>query len=91
MDYAWGVALLLAPRVLDLPSRSAEARTCQAAGAGAIAYAGLADYQLGLVSALTMQEHLALDVAGGVALAASPWLFGFSSSPAPPSAARWRS
>jgi hypothetical protein len=78
VDYTWGAALLLTPRVLNLPPRSAEARTCQAAGAGAIAYAALTDYELGLVPALTMREHLALDVAGGVALAASPWLFCFS-------------
>jgi hypothetical protein len=78
VDYAWGAALLLAPRLLRLPPGSAAARTAQAAGAGAIAYAALTDYELGLVPALTMREHLALDLAGGAALAASPWLFGFA-------------
>ncbi len=77
-DYAWGAALLLAPGLLRLPARSAAARTCRAAGAGAVAYAALTDYELGLVPALTMREHPALDVAGGAALAASPWLLGFS-------------
>jgi hypothetical protein len=78
VDYAWGAALLLAPGLLRLPARSAAARTCRAAGAGAVAYAALTDYELGLVPALTMREHLALDVAGGAVLAASPWLLGFS-------------
>lgn len=78
VDYGWGAALLLMPGLLRLPARSAAARTCQAAGLGAVAYAALTDYELGLVPALTMREHLALDVVGGAALAASPWLFGFS-------------
>lgn len=77
-DYVWGAALLLAPRLLRFPAGSAEARTARAAGAGAIAYAALTDYELGLVPVLTMREHLALDLAGGAALAASPWLVGFA-------------
>lgn len=78
VDYAWGAALLLAPRLLGLRAGSAEARAAQAAGLGAIAYAALTDYEPGLVPALTMREHLVLDVAGGAALAASPWLLGFA-------------
>jgi len=78
VDYLWGAALLLAPRLLGLPAGSPEARMAQAAGAGAIAYAALTDYELGLVPALTMRQHLALDLAGGATLAASPWLLAFS-------------
>jgi hypothetical protein len=78
VDYLWGAALLLAPRWLRLPPGTLEARAAQAAGAGAIAYAALTDYELGLVPALTMRQHLALDIAGGAALAASPWLLGFA-------------
>lgn len=76
VDYLWGAALLAAPRLLDLPAGSAEARAAEVAGAGAIAYATLTDYELGLVPVLTMRQHLALDLAGGAALAASPWLLG---------------
>ncbi len=36
------------------------------------------DYELGLVKQLSMRTHLGLDLASGVLLAASPWLFGFS-------------
>jgi hypothetical protein len=78
IDYAWGVALLLAPRLLHLPPLTAAARTAQAAGAGAITYAVVTDYELGLVPVLTMKQHLALDLAAGVALAASPWIGGFA-------------
>ncbi|WP_431271598.1 SPW repeat domain-containing protein [Dankookia sp. P2] len=78
VDYLWGLALLLAPRLFHLRPGSAEARTAQAAGAGAIAYAALTDYELGLVPVLSMRQHLALDIAGGAALAAAPALLGFS-------------
>ena len=78
VDYFWGTALLLAPRLLSFPAGSPEAITVRATGAGAIAYAALTDYELGLVPALTMRQHLALDLAGGAALAASPWLLAFS-------------
>ena len=78
IDYLWGAALLLAPRLLRLRPGSAEARVAQAAGAGAIGYAALTDYELGLVPVLSMRQHLALDIAGGAALAASPWLLGFA-------------
>ena len=78
MDYAWGAALLLAPRLLHLPPDSAATRTAHAARAGAIDCAAMTDYELGLLPALTMREHLALDLAGGAALAASSWLFGFA-------------
>lgn len=84
VDYFWGTALLLAPRLFRLRAGSPEARAAQAAGAGAILYAALTDYELGLVPVLSMRQHLALDVAGGAALAASPWLLGFARrGPAP--------
>ncbi|TCZ58736.1 hypothetical protein [Roseicella aquatilis] len=76
VDYLWGGLLLLGPRRLGLPPGSAEARVAQAAGAGAILYAALTDYELGLIPALNMRQHLALDVAGGAALAAAPLLLG---------------
>ncbi|TDH63361.1 hypothetical protein E2C06_05835 [Dankookia rubra] len=77
MDYLWGAALLLAPRLFHLRPGSAAARSAQVAGAGAIAYAALTDYELGLAPVLDMRQHLALDIAGGAALAAAPALLGF--------------
>lgn len=78
VDYAWAMALLSMPHLCRLPAGSAAARSCQAAGLGALAYAALTDYEAGLVPVLTMPQHLALDVAGGAALAASPWVLGFA-------------
>ncbi|MPR13464.1 hypothetical protein FS320_42255 [Microvirga tunisiensis] len=45
---------------------------------GAILYSALTAYELGLIKILPMSLHLILDGLGGIALAASPFLFGFS-------------
>ena len=47
------------------------------AGAGAIGYAVLTDYEFGLAPLLDMRQHLALDIAAGAAL------LGFSEQRAP--------
>lgn len=78
VDYLWGMALLASPRLFGLRHGSAAARTAQAAGASAIAYAALTDYEWGLLPVLSMRQHLALDIAGGAALAAAPALLGFA-------------
>jgi threonine/homoserine efflux transporter RhtA len=41
-------------------------------------YSLLTDYELGAIRAIPMSLHLVLDFAGGVVLAASPWIFRFS-------------
>jgi hypothetical protein len=47
-------------------------------GAGAILYSLCTIYELGVLHLIPMPTHLTLDLASGVLLAASPWLFGFS-------------
>jgi hypothetical protein len=38
----------------------------------------LTDYELGVVRMIPMPVHLGFDVAAGLLLAVSPWLFGFA-------------
>ena len=40
-------------------------------------YSVMTDYELGLIPTLSMRTHLKLDLASGILLAASPWIFGF--------------
>lgn len=47
-------------------------------GAGVVVYSLLTDYEWGVRRVIPMPNHLLLDLAGGVLLAASPWLFGFA-------------
>jgi len=78
LDYVVGVVLVLLPYLLGFADGTAAQWIPQILGAGAILYALLTDYELGVVRAIPMRVHLFLDIASGVLLAASPWLFGFA-------------
>ena len=78
MDYSMGVLLMAAPWLFGFARGGAETWVPVILGAGVILYSLLTDYELGLVRKLSMPAHLLLDALGGILLAASPWLFGFS-------------
>ncbi len=69
-------AALNAPALLRLEDVPASARALRLWGAGAIAVTALTDFELGVVRALPMPAHLALDALVGPALGAAPWLLG---------------
>ncbi len=77
-DYLVGIVLILAPYILGFADGSAAQWVPQILGAGAIVYSLLTDYELGAVRVMPMRVHLFLDIASGLLLAASPWLFGFA-------------
>ena len=78
IDYLMGVVLIAAPWVLGFAEGGAETWVPVIIGAGAIVYAMLTNYELGVVGLLSMPMHLAIDAVGGIFLAVSPWLFGFA-------------
>jgi hypothetical protein len=78
IDYLMGVVLIAAPWVLGFAAGGAETWVPVIIGAGAIIYAMLTNYELGVVGLLSMPAHLAIDAVGGIFLAVSPWLFGFA-------------
>jgi hypothetical protein len=47
-------------------------------GAAIIVMSLATDYELSFANLIPMPMHLAVDIAGGVLLVASPWLFGFA-------------
>lgn len=77
VDYATSGALLAAPELFRLKDVRASALAPRLAGAAASTYSAFTDYELGVVKALPMKAHLALDAAGGALLAASPWVLGY--------------
>lgn len=77
LDYVAGLLLIAAPWALGFASGGAESWVFVGAGAGAILYSLLTDYELGLVRRIQMPVHLWLDGLFGVLLAISPWLFAF--------------
>lgn len=78
MDYALGATLILVPFAFRFPTEES-AMVPVAMGLGVILYSALTDYELGAYPVIGMRAHLALDVAGGLLLAASPWIFEFAS------------
>lgn len=77
-DYAVGLLLIVAPWLLGFADGGAEQWVPIILGAGVIVYSLLTDYELGVARMIPMPAHLGLDMAGGIVLAVSPWLFGFA-------------
>lgn len=78
IDYVFGLLLIVSPWLFGFAIGGVAQWLPVILGALVIVYSLLTDYELGLARAIPMPVHLGLDVAGGVLLAASPWLFGFS-------------
>lgn len=78
LDYLVGALLIAAPWLFGFARGGAETWVPVALGAGALMYSLMTDYELGLVRAIPMPVHLALDGMSGLLLLLSPWLFGFA-------------
>jgi len=77
LDYLMGALLVVVPYIIGFADGTAAQWIPQILGAALIGASILTDYELGVVRMIPMPVHLFLDVAAGVLLAASPWLFGF--------------
>ena len=78
ISYSVSGLLLAAPELLSLKEVPPAALAPRAAGATALSYSLLTDFELGARRVLPLRVHLALDAAGGALLAAAPWLLGFA-------------
>jgi len=77
MDYAMGLLLVVGPWLLNW-NQGPETWVPMILGASVILYSLVTNYECGVIGLLPMPTHLALDIMGGMILAASPWLFGFA-------------
>jgi hypothetical protein len=78
LDYIVGAALIAAPWILQFSEHTAPTVIAIVLGIGLIAYSLLTDYELGVRRVFPMTIHNLIDIAAGVLLAASPWIFGFA-------------
>jgi hypothetical protein len=78
LDYLVGALLIFAPQFFDFDPIPAARNICIALGAGAILYSLLTAYELGAFKLIPFRVHLGLDIASGLLLLTSPWLFGFA-------------
>ena len=75
-DYQVGALLMtIFPRLAGIQGTES-ARQVRLAGAVHAGYSTLTDYTLGVVKVIPFKAHLALDLAGAVALAATPFVTG---------------
>ena len=80
VDYTTAFTLLVAPKLWRLDEVPASAATFYLAGGALTATSLVTDYELSVANVLPMRAHLALDIASGAALAASPFALGFRQS-----------
>lgn len=78
VDYIVGALLIAAPWLFAFAAGGAETWVPVIIGAAIIAYSLFTDYEWGVFRKMDMRTHLGMDIAGGVVLAVSPWLFGFA-------------
>jgi hypothetical protein len=78
LDYLVGALLIAAPWLFDFDRGGAETLVPVLLGVSTLVYSLFTDYELGAVRRIPMRTHLNLDLASGILLAASPWLFGFA-------------
>lgn len=78
LDYLIGILLIIAPWLFGFANGGPAQWVPVLLGAFVILYSLLTDYELGAARMISMPVHLGLDIAGGLLLAVSPWLFGFA-------------
>lgn len=79
LDYTVGPAIGQLPELCGFAEESGAAvNVPRLLGWSSVPYSLITDYEWGVVPVLSMKQHLALDFAAGLLLAASPWLFGFA-------------
>jgi hypothetical protein len=75
---SWHLPLLIAaPWILGFSGDRSATIVPIVLGAAAVLYMLLTAYELGLLKVFSMRFHLLLDLASGIILAVSPWLFNF--------------
>ncbi len=80
VDYTTAFTLLVAPKLWRLDEVPPSAATFYVFGASLTATSLVTDYELSVANVIPMRTHLALDIASGAALAASPFILGFRQS-----------
>lgn len=77
LDYLSGVVLIIAPWVLNFNDSNVGSAVAVVAGVLILIMSVITDYEGGVLRSIPMSMHLNMDIALGILLAVSPWLFGF--------------
>jgi hypothetical protein len=77
IDYFLGIVLLYSPWIFNFPGEGIHRTIPVILGSLSIIYSLITNYESGMEKLLPMRAHLRLDLASGIVLASSPWIFGF--------------
>ncbi|GJD66691.1 SPW repeat domain-containing protein [Methylobacterium frigidaeris] len=78
LDYGAGLLLIWLPDLLGFADGTAAQFIMQAVGAAVLLMSLCTDYEFSAVKLVPLPVHLGIDVAAGLLLVVSPWLFGFA-------------
>lgn len=80
LDYGMALILLASPWLFGFVEIGTEARSVIPIllGIATAAMSLFTDYEWGALRVIPMKAHLGIDIAAGIFLAASPWIFGFA-------------
>ena len=78
IDYVTGALLIIAPYIFGFATGGVEQWLPQVIGAAIILMSLLTRYELSVAKLIPLKAHLGVDIATGLLLAVSPWLFGFA-------------
>ena len=78
IDYLTGALLIVAPYLFGFANGGVAQWLPMILGAMIIVMSLITDYELSVAKMIPLGVHLGVDIAGGVLLAISPWLFGFA-------------
>jgi hypothetical protein len=78
LDYPMSILLIALPWLGGFATGGTEMYVPIVAGVAMLGLSAMTAYEAGLVRAVPMTAHLAIDVVMGLLLAASPWVFGFA-------------
>lgn len=79
LDYLTGTLLIAAPWLFGFANGGVAQWLPMLLGAATIGMSLLTRYELSVAKLIPLRIHLAIDMANGILLAVSPWLFGFAS------------
>jgi hypothetical protein len=77
LDYLMGLLLIVSPWLFGFANGGVAQWLPIVLGAMMLVMSLCTNYEAGAVKLISMRTHLGVDLAAGILLAASPWLFGF--------------
>jgi len=77
MDYVMSILLVTSPFILDYYAGGPESMVPICLGLMALFITPLTDFRFAIIRVIPLKWHLIIDLASGIFLALSPWIFDF--------------